>query len=142
MWLGLTEKNRSSLKYPDLESVAHCNEIPVPVPGELTDISEEDFSSVEEYEEEEELVVLGDDAPNPFSQKELNDLVRDLSLSKSSAELLTSRLRGKNFLSDSVRITFYRNRHQEYLSFFLYREGPGVLYRHCTASAQVWCATV
>ena len=95
---GINRKNRSSLKYPDLESarrpVAHCDEIPVPVPGELTDISEEDFSSVEEYEEEE-LVVLDDDVPNPFLQKELNDLVRDLSLSKSSAELLASRLRGK-----------------------------------------------
>ena len=35
------------------------------------------------------------DVPNPFTQKELNDLVRDLGLSKSSSELLASRLRGK-----------------------------------------------
>ena len=95
--------------------VAHYDEIPVPVFGELPDISDEDSSSVEENEEE---VVLDDDAPHPFSQKELNDLVRDLSLSKSSAELLASRLKEKKLLSDSARITFYRNRHQEYLHFF------------------------
>ncbi|CAI5785163.1 Hypothetical predicted protein [Podarcis lilfordi] len=98
---GINRKNRNSLKYPDLQSasrpVAHCDEIPVPIFGELPDISDEDASSVEGHEEE---VVLEDDAPHPFSQKELNDLVRDLSLSKDSAELLASRLKEKNLLSD------------------------------------------
>lgn len=88
----------------------------MPIFGELPDISDEDASSVEGHEEEE--VVLEDDAPHPFSQKELNDLVRDLSLSKDSAELLASRLKEKNLLSDSARISFFRNRHQEYLRFF------------------------
>lgn len=77
---GINRKNRSSLKYPDLEitrrPVAHCDEIPVPVFGELPDISDEDSSSVPEDEEDE--VVLNDDAPCPFSQKELNDLVCNL----------------------------------------------------------------
>ena len=108
---GINRKNQSSLKYPDLESahrpVAHCDEIPVPVFGELPDISHKDSSSVPEDEEEEEEVVLNDDAPHPFSQKELNDLVCNLSLSKSSAKLLASRLKEKNLLSDSVCITFY-----------------------------------
>ena len=61
--------------------------------GEFPDISDEDASSVEGHEDEE--VVLKDDAPHPFSQKELNDLVRDLSLSMDSAELLASRLKEK-----------------------------------------------
>ena len=141
---GINRKNRSSLKYPDLESarhpVAHCDDIPVPVFGELPDISDEDSSSVSEDEEQD--VVLDDDAPHPFSQKELNDLVRGLSLSQSFVELLASRLKEKNLLSDSARITFYRNRHQEFLRFFLWREGLGVLYRYCSASAQAWSATV
>ena len=55
---------------------------------------DEDASSVEGHEDEEE-VVLEDDAPHSFSQKELNDLVRDLSWSKNSAELLASRLKEK-----------------------------------------------
>ena len=95
----INRKNRDSLKNHDLQSarrpVAHCDEIPVPIFGELPDISDEDASSVEGHKDEEE-VVLEDDVPHPFSQKELNDLVRDLSLSKDSAELLASTLKEKN----------------------------------------------
>ena len=85
---GINRNNRSSLKYPDLQSarrnVAHCDETPVPVFGELPDISEKDSSDVEENKEE---VILDNDAPYPFPQMELNDLVHDLSLSRSPAEL-------------------------------------------------------
>ena len=48
---------------------------------------------------------------------ELNDLVRELGLSQDSAELLVSRLKEKMLLSDSARISFFRNRHQKYLRF-------------------------
>ena len=74
--------------------VAHCDEIPVPIFSKLPDISDKDASSVKGHEDEEE-VILEDDAPHPFSQKELNDPFRDLSLSKDSAKLLASRLKGK-----------------------------------------------
>ena len=115
---GINRKNRSSLKYPDLQParrpVAHCDEIPVHVFGELPDISDEDSSAVEENEEE---VILDDDARHPFSQMELNDLVRDLGLSKSSAELLASRFKENNSLFNSARITFYPNRHEDYVIF-------------------------
>ena len=96
---GINRKDRDSLKYPDLQlarrPVAHCNEISVPIFGELPDISDEDASSVEGHEGEKE-VVLEDDAPHPFSQKELNDLFFDLNLSKDSAKLLAPRLKKKN----------------------------------------------
>ena len=69
----------------------------MPIFGELPDISDEDASSVEGHEDEEEAV-LEDDAPHLFSQKVLNDLVRNLSLSKDSAELLASRLKKKPLL--------------------------------------------
>ena len=78
-------------------------------------------------------MVLEDDAPHPFSQKELNDLVRDLSLSTDSAELLASRLKEKNLLPDSARISFFRNRHQEYLRFF----SPVKELVYCTDNAQL-----
>ena len=142
---GINRKNRGSLKYLDLQSasrpVAHCDEISEPIFGELPGISDEDASSVEGDEDEEE-VVLEDDAPHPFSQKELNDLVCNLSLSKDSAELLASKLKEKKLLSDSACISFFHKRHQEYLRFFLYSEGLGVLCRYCAASAQAWSATV
>jgi len=119
---GINRKNRSSLEYPDLQSarrpVAHCDEIPVPVFHKLHDISDDDSSSAEDQETEEEAAVVDDETPQLFSQQELNDLVRDLSLSKASAELLASRLKEKNLLSGCARITLYRNRHQEYLHFF------------------------
>ena len=66
----------------------------------------------------EEEVIISDDVPHLFSQMELNDLVRGLGLSNSSAELLASRLKENKSLSSTGRITFYRNRHEEYLRFF------------------------
>ena len=88
----INRKNWGSLKYPDLQSarrpVAHRDEIPEHIFRELPDICDQDASSVERHEDKE--VVLEDDAPHPFSQKELNDLVHDLSLSTDSAELLAS----------------------------------------------------
>lgn len=75
-------KKRSSLKYPDLQSarrpVDNC-EVPVPVFGDLPDIRDEHSSC--DHDEEDE-VILGDNA-SPFSRNKLNDLGRDLSLSKS-----------------------------------------------------------
>ena len=123
---GINRKNQSilNLKYHDLQSacrpVAQCDEIPVPVFGEFPDISDEDSSCVEENGEE---VILDVYPPHTFPQMELNDLVRNLGLSKSSAELLAFSLKEKNPLSlyNNTRITFYRNGHEEYLRFF-YKE--------------------
>uniref|UniRef100_A0A1B0CSA1 Uncharacterized protein n=1 Tax=Lutzomyia longipalpis TaxID=7200 RepID=A0A1B0CSA1_LUTLO len=56
--------------------------------------------------------------PIPFTQYELNDLVRDLYLSKKKAEVLGSRLAEKNLTEKEVKITFYRNRHIEFDEFF------------------------
>ena len=116
---GINRKKRISLKYPDLQSarrhVANCDEIPVPVFGELPDISDEDSAGVKENEEE---VILDEDARHHFPQMELNDIVRDLGLSKSSAKLLASRLNDKKSISNSARITFYRNRHEEGLVYY------------------------
>jgi len=75
---GINRKKCSSLRYPDLESahhpVPHSDEIPVPVFSEFPDISEDESSSTEKSENE---VMFDSDnaAPQPFSQKELNDLV-------------------------------------------------------------------
>ena len=95
---GFNSKNQGNLKYPDLQSashpVAHCDEILVHIFGELAGISGEDASNGEDHEDEEE-VALEDDDPHPFSQKVLNDLVCDISLSTDSAELLASRLKEK-----------------------------------------------
>lgn len=77
------------------------------------DIANEDSSSVEEREQE--YLDVNDGL---FSQQKLNDVIRDLNLSKSSVELSTSRLKEKKLLSDSLRITFSRNWDQKFLHFF------------------------
>jgi hypothetical protein len=43
-----------------------------------------------------------------FDQSDLNDLIRDLNLSKDSSELLASRLKENNVLHPGTKTTFYR----------------------------------
>ena len=52
------------------------------------------------------------------NQKDMNDLIRDLNLTKSGGELLISRFKQWNLLDDSVQITTQRKRHQDYSSYF------------------------
>ena len=55
---------------------------------------------------------------NQFSQEELNDLIRDLSLSKTDSEIFASRLREKKCLQPNMKITTYRNMEVELLPYF------------------------
>jgi hypothetical protein len=48
----------------------------------------------------------------------LNDLIRDLNLSKKSSELLASRVKEKNVLNPGMKITFYRRSRKDLLPFF------------------------
>ncbi|GFV66831.1 uncharacterized protein TNCV_4303921 [Trichonephila clavipes] len=60
--------------------------------------------------------------PQPFNQKELSDLVRDLNLPKEASEILASRLKEKKLLTPETNITFYRTRVKNLLHrFFLKR---------------------
>ena len=60
----------------------------------LSDDSDNGSTPAQESQEDEEMD-FSDDRPHRFSQNEFNDLVRDLNLSKSSSELLASRLKEK-----------------------------------------------
>ena len=77
--------------------MTHCEEIPILVFNEFPETSDDASSRFSEDTYDEETP-LNDRAPQPLSQNELNDLVRDLNLPKCSAELLTSRLKEKIFL--------------------------------------------
>ena len=52
--------------------------------------------------------VVCSNQPVAFNEKHLSDLIRDLGLSKESAELLASRLKDRNLLQQGTKITFYR----------------------------------
>ena len=96
---GFSKKNKSKIVYPDCESalkpVPHDEENPVPFPPAAgaaeTDSSDEntedDVTVYESYDEDFE-----EGRPHLISQGDLDDLVRDLSLSKEKSELLASRL--------------------------------------------------
>ena len=100
---GVNRKNRYSLQYPDSppsrHPVAHCEEIPVSAFTELLD-SDEKATSAHEVTKEQ-------DGRQPLSQCGLNDPVRGLGLSKTSSELLSSRLKQKNLLGEDPRMVFY-----------------------------------
>ena len=62
---------------------------------------------------------------NPYypNQEDINDLIREMALTKSNAELLISRLKQWDLLDEGVRITSRRKRHRGFSTFFSFREG-------------------
>ncbi len=72
-----------------------------------------------DLEETHEYFVLeNENGQQKFSQGELNDLVRDLALSKDKAELLASHLKEKHLLNKDVCITHFRKRNRDLISYF------------------------
>lgn len=53
-----------------------------------------------------------------FDQHELNDLARDLGLSKKASEILPSSLNEKNFLEQGVNVSYFRTRESTFLQYF------------------------
>ena len=58
--------------------------------------------------------VSSSNEPHLLTQADLNDIVRDLKLSKKQAELLGSRVKGWNLLREDIKVCFYRGRHEEF----------------------------
>ena len=96
-----TGKNAPAIVYPSIPSsiapVPHSDQVPVPVPNRCQDPASADKSTTDEDD-----ITIGDyvlnsnleeKKPYYLNQKDLNDLIRDLGLTKSNAELLTSRLK-------------------------------------------------
>src|SRR5678815_5299449 len=121
---------KRKFEYPDLESarrpLPHSDDVPIPVFTTLPDLAlsdEEDIqdlvctlaNSGSEYEE-------STSTQQQFSQEDINDLVRELSLSKQDSELLASRLSEKNCLKAECKITFFRTREVVLLPYFIEEE--------------------
>ncbi|KAL6481937.1 hypothetical protein MHYP_G00100170 [Metynnis hypsauchen] len=126
-----TGKNATPVTYPDIPSsiapVPHCPELPVPTPPDrATPPSEESSrSDTQEDVEDHDFSSCADEERKPYypNQKDLNDLIRDLGLTKSNAELLTSRLKQWNLLDESVQVTGQSKRHQVFSTFFSHQDG-------------------
>lgn len=107
---GFSKKNKHNIIYTNLDSairpVIHSASLPIPIPPE------EGLNFNEEMECDQDSFDYDDECPGDanytpvedtpssqtFNQDELNDLIRDMILSKEKAELLASRLKQKNLL--------------------------------------------
>ena len=78
----------------------HCEDLPIPEPPTLelpscastsSEDTDADFCEASTSEE-----------PHFPNQKEMDDLIRDMGLTKENTELLTSRLKECNFLDQSI----------------------------------------
>ena len=104
---GFIRHKKNTWNYPDLKSarrpVPHCEEISVPKFSDLPNICKENNECLEEVESSASDSVgtvfeSSSSTPEQFKQEELSSHIRDLNLSKESAEILAFRLRDKNCL--------------------------------------------
>ena len=58
-----------------------------------------------------------------FSEKDLNNLIKDLCFYKKKAELLALRLKQQNMVEKNVKINYYRKRNRDFFSALKF-EGP------------------
>ena len=115
---GFSFKERDKVTYPNLDSartpVPHDDSMPPPVPP-LHGLDTTDSSTDEHNSDTIEDLIL-------FSQKHLNDLIRDLCLSKEKAELLASRLKERNMVERDIKVSYYRKLNRDLSSAFKVEE--------------------
>jgi phosphoglycolate phosphatase-like HAD superfamily hydrolase len=63
-----------------------------------------------------------DRAIDKFTQSKMNDLIRELQLTKEKSELLGSRLREKNMLASVVKFSWYRYREEEFRKYYAQKD--------------------
>ena len=112
---GINRKNKSHFQYPDVPSairpVPHGSDLPVPeLDGNMQYCSDFKHSDMTVVARDNVYKSEKDDHPLPLSQAELNDLTRELKLSKESFQLLGSRLKNKYLLAPGTKFYWYRDR--------------------------------
>ena len=99
------DKSKKGITHPDLPSaiqpIPHSPDFPVPIPPKnSSDLFDSDTASSSESPlQSDEFTCETSDAPELFTPRQLNDLVRDFNLPKDASELLGSRLKKKNLLA-------------------------------------------
>ena len=119
---GFNKKNKSKIEYPNTPSairpMPHSAEIPVPVFEQVPHL--EDLSDAEERSDsnDADFDIYEDPVRRGFDQHELNNLARDLSLSKKASEILASRLNEKNLFEQGVKVSYFQTRKSTFLQYF------------------------
>ena len=125
----------------------HCEEVPIPGFSSLPKLVSIDdlFAETEEVNSDDsnysdsmsDTTAELQSKVKPFSQSQLNDLVRDLALSKEASEVLASLLSEHGILDFKTKITFYRHR-DEALSDYFTKEDNFVFCKTSKAFLQQW----
>ena len=114
----------------DDPAITHCAEVPVPVFTSLPDLTADQMllevmydigSSDSNISSSSSMAAAASSLsakPKSFSQGQLDDLVRDLGLSKKSSKILASGLGEHDILDSGTKITFYRDRDDFFIRFF------------------------
>ena len=128
---GVGRKSRQNISYPSIPSairpVPHSDRFPPLIFNGFVSSDEASESEREEFMECEykETDTKSEDSSetkltyHQFNQSELNNLVRDLDLSKQAAELLASKLNEKHLLDNSAKVSFFK---KEINSSYLFSE--------------------
>ncbi|XP_076340071.1 uncharacterized protein LOC143240821 [Tachypleus tridentatus] len=108
--------------------VLHSPELPVSTLSESRQPSSEESNKSEEEVDVEDpdynfRGTAGERNLYYPNQRDLNDLIRDLGLTKSNAKLLTSGLKDLDLLDESVQVTSRRKHHRHFSSFVTCQDG-------------------
>lgn len=127
---GFSSKNKNKIVYPDCPAVdrplLHSSKLPIPVPPlkiEFDIDAEGDNGAsnqcdLNDPDYDPGGVIKQVIEPKLFSQSDVNDLVRDLDLSKQHSELLASRLQERHCLLKNAKVTSFRKRNELLSTFF------------------------
>jgi len=126
---GFTKKNKKKIKYPIITSarrlVLSGNDTPTLCINSKEIVDDEIASSQITIPSSSIVSTMqpmssctSTSELHLITQSDLNDLVRDLGLSKLKAQLLGSRLKQWNLLDTNTRISYFRNRQEEFMRYF------------------------
>ncbi|KAG8230714.1 hypothetical protein J437_LFUL010815 [Ladona fulva] len=125
-----TGKNTFPITYPDLSlsiaPVPHYHEFSMSTPLERRQLSLEDSRKSESKDDvaDPDENFRGAEKRNPYyPNRKYLDLIRDIGLTESNAELLTSRLNQWNLLDEIAKVNVHRKRHHNCSSIFTRQEG-------------------
>lgn len=126
---GFSSRNKDKIVYATVDSVVlpvpRSNEDPIPVaPGGEADIDDDKQIEEEDSDDTADPLYIPDaqyNKPHMLTQGDLNDLVRDLNLTKQMSELLSSRLNQWMLLENGVFITAARQRSDHLAACFRMR---------------------
>ena len=123
--------DKSSIVYPSIPSsiapVPHCEDLPIPEPPTL-ELPSCASTSSEEDTDADFCEASTSEEPHFPNQQEMDDLIRDMGLTKENAQLLTSRLKECNLLDPTCKVSKYRKRHLSFARFFTVSQPHSLCY--------------